>query len=406
MHSSSEALIYQIKILRVLVVGSFGQLLNAKTCLKEVLTAEQISRLSNLTHKLKTRGDSARVLLQTIDDGNVAGPAVVALAESIMSYIGLIKAEIVEAVTQEVIDAHSAACMPQIVTFTADLARSINSVKVQVNAASQRLPHVLKALVPTHVAFYYCLLAATNFAAGVKFDEMGLAKIVRELKFPAEYQQAGLSILNYFSAVLEDRYPDVLVGVSIQQYQDKVTLLITLPDGSQEIVEKLLTDYGLVVAGKLSARELMSNDVRALALQQKLELAQMEVRQTRDLLKLQEKYATGRIESLEQDVKNLYSLLGRELASKDELQRGFIELSLQSQNDQLKQQLSLLLGRLGDAIEHRDEQSTRIVLEDIKEADPDVFSKLSAYFYEAAATGVIGCAAFEWLKVILVSVAK
>ena len=85
MHSSSEALIFQLKILRTLVVGSFGQLLNAKTSLKEVLTAEQISRLSNLTHKLKTRGDSARVLLQTIDDGNVAGPAVVALAESIMS---------------------------------------------------------------------------------------------------------------------------------------------------------------------------------------------------------------------------------------------------------------------------------------------------------------------------------
>ena len=96
-------------------------------------------------------------------------------------------------------------------------------------------------------------------------------------------------------------------------------MLITLPDGSQEIVEKLLTDYGLVVAGKLNARELMSSDVRALALQQKLELAQMEVRQTRDLLRKQEKYAAGRVESLEQDVKNLYSLLGRELASKDEL---------------------------------------------------------------------------------------
>ena len=296
--------------------------------------------------------------------------------------------------------------MLQIVTFNADLARSINGGKVQVTAAAQRLPHVLNALAPTHVAFYYCVLAATNFAAGVKFDDMGLAKIVRELKFPAEYQQAGLSILNYFSAVLEDRYPDVLVGVSIQQYQDKVTLLITLPDGSQEIVEKLLTDYGLVVAGKLNPRELMSSDVRALALQQKLELAQMEVRQTRDLLRLQEKYAAGRVESLEQDVKNLYSLLGRELASKDELQRGFIELSLQSQNDQLKQQLSLLLVRLGDAIDHRDAQGTRIVLEDIKEADPDVFSKLSVYFYEAAATGVIGCVAFEWLKVILVAVAK
>ena len=30
-------------------------------------------------------------------------------------------------------------------------------------------------------------------------------------------------------------------------------------------------------------------------------------------------------------------------------------------------------------------------MEDIKEADPDVFSKLSAYFYEAAATELWVC---------------
>lgn len=400
MNPESERLIYQIRILRTLVVSSSGQAQNTEPNLKTLWSAIDVSRLSNLTHKMKTRGDSVRVLLQTVDDGAVAGPAVVALAESVLSYAILVKATITELVGEEKINEYAAVCLPQIAQFSASFARSIVMESATTSAAS-RLFFVLRQLASCDVALYYCVLAACNFAEGIKVDTQGVARIVRELKFPAEYQQAGLSILNYFSAILDDRYPDIPVEVSIQQSHDKVKLLITLPDGSQEVIEKLLTDYGLVVAGRMSSQDLIPNQVRALALQQKLELAQMEVRQTRDLLRLQEQYSAARIESLEQDVKNLYSILGRELSSRDELQRGFVQLSLQGNNDQLHQQLGILLERLGDAIDRRDEQHARVLLEDIREADPDVFSKISMYLYEAAATGVIGSYAFDWIKVIL-----
>jgi hypothetical protein len=74
---------------------------------------------------------------------------------------------------------------------------------------------------------------------------------------------------------------------------------------------------------------------------------------------------------------------------------------MQSKSDHLHQQLSVLLERLGDAIENRDEQHAQILLEDIREADPDLFTKISVYLYEAAATGVIGSFAFDWIRVIL-----
>lgn len=406
MNPDSEKLIYQIRILRTLIVSSYGQAQNAENGVKSFWSALDIARLSSLTHKMKTRGDSLRVLLQTVADGTVAGPAVVALAESVVSHVYLIKAEIHELVGQERIDEYADACLPHIGQFTSEAARSVTPNHSPLMTDASRMYHVLRGLAPSDVVVYYCVLAASNFAAGIQVAAQSLAKIVRELKFPPEYQQAGLSILNYFSAVLEDKYPGIPVEVSIQQYHDKVTLLITLPDGSQDVVEKVLTEYALVVAGKVSPQEFIPNQMRALALQQKLELAQMEVRQTRDLLRLQEQYSSARIEALEQDVNNLYSLLGRELTSRDELQRGFIRLSTQGKSDQLHQQLGVLLERLGDAIENRNEQHATVLLEDIREADPDLFSRISIYLYEAAATGAIGSYAFDWIKAILNSFPK
>lgn len=401
MNSKNEKLVFQLRILRALVVGSWGQLQNVENGIKSLWNANDIARVGSLTHKMKTRGDSVRVLLQTINDGAVAGPAVIALAESVLNFATLIKAIVEDLVGQQRIDEYASVCLRQIEKFDANLARVVEFGDTTINADASRLVHVLRTFSPADVALYYSVSAACNFASGIQVDPQGMARIVREIKFPPEYQQAGLSILNYFSSVLEDRYPAVAVGISIQQYQDKVTLLITLPDGSQEVVEKVLTEYGLVVAGKMSPHDFLPDQMRALALQQKLELAQMEVRQTRDLLRLQEKYSSSRIESLEQDVKRLYSLLGQELSSKSELQKGFIELALHSQNDKLHPQLSLLLEKLSGAIDSRDEQHTKVLLEDIREADPDVFSRISMYLYESAATGIIGSVAFDWIKVIL-----
>lgn len=400
MNSDSEKIIYQLRILRTLIVSSIGQAQSIENGLRKFWSAEALARLSGMTHKMKVRGDSVRVLLQTIDDGAVAGPAAVALVESVLSYTVLIKSTVTDLIEQARVEEYSSFCLPQIEQFNAELARTM-SPSTALNSNANRLFHVLRLTVPIDVAVYYCVSAACNFAEGIKIAGDGLARIVRELKFPPEYQQAGLSILNYFSAVLEDKYPGIPVEVSIQQYHDKVTLLITLPDGSQEVVEKVLTEYGLVLSGKILPEDFIENKVRALALQQKLELANMEVRQTRDLLRLQEQYSTSRIATLEQDVKNLYTLLERELSSKDELQRGFVQLSLQSPDNHLNEQLVLLLERLGTAIENRDRQHAQIVLEDIREASPDLFTRVSLYFYESATTGVIGSVAFEWIKSVI-----
>jgi hypothetical protein len=71
--------------------------------------------------------------------------------------------------------------------------------------------------------------------------------IIRSIEFPPEYHQAGLTILNYFGTLINQRYPEIPVTVRIEQEGLKVRLTIQTPGGHREIVEQTLQAYGLVV---------------------------------------------------------------------------------------------------------------------------------------------------------------
>ncbi|MCP4353102.1 MAG: toll/interleukin-1 receptor domain-containing protein [Desulfobacterales bacterium] len=129
-------------------------------------------------------------------------------------------------------------------------------------------------------------------------------EIIRSIEFPSEYYQAGISVLNYFSTIIRERYPDKEVKIRIEQDSLKVTMIITTTEGQQEIIEKTLDDYGLVVTGKMTPEQMFSDDpIQAMALRNKLEFAEMELRQTRQLLQFAEKNYQQKIESLEDQIK-------------------------------------------------------------------------------------------------------
>lgn len=147
--------------------------------------------------------------------------------------------------------------------------------------------------------------------------------IERSIEFPPEYKQAGVSILNYFSEILRQRYPESEATVQIKQYGLKVTMTIDPVDGKREIIEKTLNDYGLVITGKMLPEEFESDPLQVMALRNKLEIAQMELRQTKQLLQFTEKHHSERIESLEQrnrtleeDVKWLRNTVGTAIQSR------------------------------------------------------------------------------------------
>lgn len=399
MNKYADPLREHLKVLRNLCVSAYGNLANGGS-LREELEPEVSQHLNSLVFGVKRRFDSYKVLLQSIQPGSSSDGAL-ALAKSMITYISMIRELLEEAGVNERAGQYVSICEPIIADLFTESELAMSPPSVEFVKKSMRLANKLNAITPAVVAYWFVIWLAEQYAETIKITHTGnSAKIVREITFPPEYQQAGLSILNYFATILANMYPDIPVAISIKQEPNMVTLVITLPDGTQDTVTKTLNDYGLVVTGKMSPKELVGNDIQALALQQKLELAQMEVKQTRDLLRIQEQYANKCVESLENEVRNLYELLERELTSRERLQEGLLSVTGQFANGHVGGQTIELINALSAAISERNAERTRVILEDIQSVAPNLFSRLTNFFLEAATSGVIGNGVYDWIKVI------
>jgi hypothetical protein len=111
--------------------------------------------------------------------------------------------------------------------------------------------------------------------------------ITRTINFKPEHMQAGLSILTYFSEIIRQKYPDMHISISIKQQDDVVSLIIVTEDGNKEVIKKTLDEYGKVVAGKLLPQDFLRNPIHIAQLENKLELANTEIRSLERLLGIQ-----------------------------------------------------------------------------------------------------------------------
>ncbi|OCQ21939.1 hypothetical protein A7985_09015 [Pseudoalteromonas luteoviolacea] len=176
----------------------------------------------------------------------------------------------------------------------------------------------------------FSLVPVTVFILGYSFTKSELEiqhidtvekqnEITKQLEFPPEYYQSGVNILSYFSEVLRQKYPDVQATVSIEQEGSKVRMIVSLPCGSIDIVERALETYSLVVINKADPRELLDNDLHIQQLSHKLEMANMEIRHTNSLLQIEQARHServndykDRVESLEQKVNSLTELFANQ----------------------------------------------------------------------------------------------
>ncbi|MES2877889.1 MAG: hypothetical protein V4713_05650 [Pseudomonadota bacterium] len=406
MKHEPQALQSQLTVLRNLAASSFLTLSNSANNLNIGSLREQFpdpalwNRTNGMVINLKKRFDSYRILLQTLTTA-VGSEGAIALAESIISYVFMIRSLLEDSELEKIAKPYAAFFEPRILEIIGLLEKDGEVASKETLRHVERFCTQFPSGITAIVVYWFSIQFADRYARAIQLTHSdGLSKIVRELSFPPEYQQAGLAILNYFSAVLIDKYPDIPVAVSIKQEPNLVTLVITLPDGSEDKITQALNDYGLVVTGKMSAKEFISDDLRALALEQKLELAQMEVRQTKEILRLQDQYSNKRVESLEVEVKNLYSLLGREFTSREKLQDGLLKFTETMSNGHIGEQVTGLLNSLSQAIADHNVERTKIILEDIQTAEPDVFERLNDFFLKAATSGIIGNAVYDWLKVL------
>jgi len=110
------------------------------------------------------------------------------------------------------------------------------------------------------------------------------SSIIRSIEFPQEYYYAGISILNYFGTVLKNKYPEKQTKVRIEQDGLNVKMIIKTPKGNHELIEKTLSEYGLVVTGQMPIDEFSDNRLLIEELKAELRLAQVRIESQKELL--------------------------------------------------------------------------------------------------------------------------
>lgn len=159
----------------------------------------------------------------------------------------------------------------------------------------ERIVIELEELSPLSHSHPFVLIGVSTEQSAIKYScidsENGINKekviLDRSIEFPPEFRQAGLGILNYFSEVLREKYPEENVKIRIEQYDSTVRMVIEGEDGSRDIIEKALEEYELVVTGQKPPESIFEDKVKILELKNELRIAEGRIESQRDIIELQ-----------------------------------------------------------------------------------------------------------------------
>lgn len=248
------------------------------------------------------------------------------------------------------------------------------------------------------------LLSATESSDDSNYS----SHITRSIEFPPEYRQAGISILSYFGIILQQKYPDKKVKVRIEQEGLKITMIVETVEGDREAIERTLDEYGLVVLDKIPASQLLPDPLHAMALENKLEMAKLEIRQAYKMLDMSEK----RVDDLKEEIGSLRLIVGQILHQTDKVLDNSSETTrviggiarevlrkdqaflrdMAGQTEIIRNELSTLANKLDILrIVHEDIEEVKDILWSIRQKEPEKYEKIKEYFSQLTigATGSI-----------------
>ncbi|TFZ62743.1 hypothetical protein E4631_24640 [Hymenobacter sp. UV11] len=237
--------------------------------------------------------------------------------------------------------------------------------------------------------------------------------IERSLEFAPEYTQAGISVLSYFSEVLRQKYPDLNVKVRIEQQGTTVLMHVELPSGNIDTIREELANYFLVVAGKQAPESLLDNPYQIMALKTKLDMANMELRISRelnahlssDISVLREQFAEQG-KQMKQQMKLMTKIVIKQVSSSERLQLAqlnqasglFKDLILQAQgNEKVILAISSLEYNIMSGIAAADQVEVTNALSTLRQEKPSIIWQM-VELAKNAGYGVAGNIAFELLK--------
>jgi len=244
----------------------------------------------------------------------------------------------------------------------------------------------------------------------------------KTIEFAPEYYQAGVGILSYFGEVLRKKAPDLNARISIEQLGNTVQMRIESPNGEIELIKEELEKYGLIIMGVAPPESLFANSIDVLELKNKLEMAQMEVKQKSDLLQLARDLHNQAVIDYKQEVSflrqqigvqlvqgnTLIQLVGQQISSSERVQMAQIEhhgiifkdLLNEAQGNQVvvdalrSLEYNLMSGIAAIDVEDQINQS----LTTIKSNKPNILKRIAEQI-ESIAYKAGAPIALEWIKV-------
>ena len=204
-----------------------------------------------------------------------------------------------------------------------------------------------------------------------RYDEISLGSdIITFINFSPEHLIAGTSILQYFSKLLNEKYKDEKVSVSIKQEGLKVVLSIETPDGKKEEIEEYLNKFGMVITNQIKPEEFTTNKIELIELKNELREAENKIEFQKEILALKDETYKNNITTLEQEVKWLKDEFSIALTSNNQK----VDILLKSLLSKDK-----LINKLTKAINNKDIEQTKIILKEIKDKDTKGYNNLSEH---------------------------
>ena len=215
--------------------------------------------------------------------------------------------------------------------------------------------------------------------------------ITREIEFPPEHHQAGLSILEYFGTVVRQKYPDIPIKVRIEQEGLKVRMVAETPEGKKEPIEKMLTEYGLVVVGEKQPSDLLEDRFQILQLEQTLKLEKVRYETTLRLLETEQRHS----EQLSGRYDQLLGFLGEKLLQQPQATSLVVNVEvLPKLRDSLRESERLTAEERQEALDLLDQLRVQAELSEKDRLDKGTLGKMFARLSQLA--GIAGAAASIW----------
>lgn len=231
--------------------------------------------------------------------------------------------------------------------------------------------------------------------------------IEKSIEFDHEYRQAGISILSFFSEIVDVEFPRQDVKVGIIQKGNSVTLRIETPDGViLKEVEQKLNEYGMAVMGKQPIESLSGDRNLIRELKTRLEVSGLELKLRQEAHLEYKVEIQNTVENLQSQILSLHEIVGQSLIHQKSLAETIIALS---NNNDPSNIFKIALESISDICNldqsTENEKKLKYSLSTIEKESPGLLIRL-AQTLEGIPASIAAGILTPWVQAVIVSIPK